>query len=237
MRCRQCGVQNPRDAKECLSCDADLYTANDEQQPLRRPQNQQRHHVANGVQEPADDEDDYDDHGQRRSQFDEDLTFDNRYGSSAPKTVRRSKTQKNKSSDRPALLGMSLVAIVVLVLVGGVVFFATKAPEDQHLLDQGQKEISNGQYAFAVATLTKASNLKSDDPKIQLALARAYIGIDQIDKAWDCIKKAQKLGQGVAAQPALATELANFYRRQGKYEKSNRYFAPASQSGSSWQKS
>jgi len=220
MRCRQCGVQNPHNAQQCLSCDADLFSPNDAEQPLQKPRQQQRHHVAGGVREHFDDED------QDDSQFDQEQAFDNRYGSNAPRTVRRSKTQKTKTFGATALLGMSVAAIVVLILIGGVVFYVTKSPEEQRLYEQGQKEIGNGQYAFAVATLTKASSLKSDDPKMLLALARAYIGIDQIDKAWDCISKAQKLGQGVTAQPALATELANFYRRQGKYEKAIEILRP-----------
>jgi tetratricopeptide (TPR) repeat protein len=171
----------------------------------------------------------FDDEDEDYSQSEQDRAFDKRYGSSAPRTVRRSKTQKTRNFSTPALLGMALSAIVVLLLVGGVVFYVTKSPEEQRLYEQGQKEIGNGQYAFAVATLSKATTLKSDDPKLFLALARAYIGIDQVDKAWDCISKAQKLGQGVAAQPALATELANFYRRQGKYEKAIEILRPLAQ--------
>jgi tetratricopeptide (TPR) repeat protein len=225
MRCSHCGVQNPREAQQCLSCDADLFSPDDEDLPLKKPRQQQRHHVVGGVQEDFDDED------QDDSQFDRDQAFDNRYGSHAPRTVRRSMTQKPKTFGAPALLGMSVTAIILLILIGGVAFYITKSPEEQRLYDQGQKEIGNGQYAFAVATLSKASSLKSDDPKILLALARAYIGIDQIDKAWDCISKAQKLGQGVAAQPALATELANFYRRQGKYEKAIEILRPLAKAG------
>jgi tetratricopeptide (TPR) repeat protein len=227
MRCRQCGVQNPREAQVCLRCDADLFSADDDDQPMK-PRQQQRHHVANGVKENFDDEEQDD---SQNSQFDSNRAFDNRYGSNAPRTVRRSKTQKPKTHGAPALLAMSAVAIVVLILIGGVAFYITKSPEEQRLYDEGQKQIGNGQYAFAVTTLSKASTLKSDDPKIQLALARAYIGVDQIDKAWDCISKAQKLGEGVAAQPALATELANFYRRQGKYEKAIDILRPLAKAG------
>ncbi|MDR3612529.1 MAG: hypothetical protein P4L53_03130 [Candidatus Obscuribacterales bacterium] len=225
MRCRQCGLQNPREAQLCFGCDADLFSVNDEEQPLKKPRQQQRHHVANGVKTDFDDED------RKNYPVDPDQAFDDRYGSHAPRTVRRSKTQKPKTSGTPALLGMSVVAIIVLILIGGVTFYLTKSPEEQRLYEQGQKEIGNGQYAFAVATLSKASSLKADDPKIQLALARAYIGIDQIDKAWDCISKAQILGEGVAAQPALATELANFYRRQGKYEKAIEILRPLAKAG------
>jgi tetratricopeptide (TPR) repeat protein len=230
MRCRQCGLQNPREAQLCLGCDADLFSVNDEEQPLKKPRQQQQHHVANGVQTDFDDED------EDNSPLEQDQAFDHRYGSHASRTVRRSKTQKPKTSGTPTLLGMSFVAIIVLILIGGVTFYITKSPEEQRLYEQGQKEIGNGQYAFAVATLSKASSLKTDDPQIQLALARAYIGIDQIDKAWDCISKAQKLGEGVAAQPALATELANFYRRQGKYEKAIEILRPLAKAGTTGKK-
>jgi tetratricopeptide (TPR) repeat protein len=86
-------------------------------------------------------------------------------------------------------------------------------------MDKGLSEIKNGQYAFAVETLTKASKIGKDNPKILLALARAYVGIDQVDKAWDCISQVKLMGQGIAGDPELATQLANYYRMHNRFDK------------------
>jgi tetratricopeptide (TPR) repeat protein len=108
---------------------------------------------------------------------------------------------------------------VVLGAAVGATFYFIKAPDDKRLQEKGEKELANAQYAFAVQTLTKASQAKPQDAKIMLELARAYVGVDQIDKAWDCVSRAQKLGTGVIAEPTLASDLANYYRRRGKYDK------------------
>ncbi len=99
------------------------------------------------------------------------------------------------------------------------IFFLARNPDDKRLIDLGKHQLSLGQYAFAVETLTKAIAVKPDDPHGYLALARAYVGVDQVDQAWDCIIHAQQLGVGVIAEPALASELANYYRQRGQYDK------------------
>jgi tetratricopeptide (TPR) repeat protein len=119
----------------------------------------------------------------------------------------------------PTALGILVAVSVLLVSAGATIFFFTKQPDDQRLFTQAEKELANGQYAFAVKSLNKAIELRPNDAKAYLALARAYVGIDQVDKAWDCISQAQQLGTGVVGEPALASELANYYRQRGQYEK------------------
>jgi Flp pilus assembly protein TadD len=127
--------------------------------------------------------------------------------------------QKKAKAGLPALFGFFLAAVVLLLSAGATIFFLTKAPDDQRLLEQAQKELANGQYAFAVKTLDKARALRPNDPKLYLTLARAYVGIDQVDRAWDAISQAQQLGAGVVTEPALASDLANYYRQRGQFEK------------------
>ena len=117
----------------------------------------------------------------------------------------------------------------MLIFAGATIFFLTKAPEEDRLLGKGLKELDNGQYAFAVETLTKASNSAKDNPKIMLALARAYVGVDQIDKAKDCIAKAQQLGKGIIEDPDLASQLANYYRVHSRYDKACELLRPLAQ--------
>jgi Flp pilus assembly protein TadD len=131
----------------------------------------------------------------------------------------------------PVLFGFFLVAVVLLVSAGATIFFLTKSPDDQRLFDQAQKEIANGQFAFAVKTLDKARALRPNDPKVYLSLARAYVGIDQVDKAWDAISQAQQLGAGVVAEPALASDLANYYRQRGQFEKALDLLRPLAKAG------
>ncbi|HEY9712912.1 MAG TPA: hypothetical protein V6C72_05555, partial [Chroococcales cyanobacterium] len=143
------------------------------------------------------------------------------------KRVRRSKTMNHPTrSGMPTVLGLVITVTVLLVSAGATAFFLTKQPDDERLYQQGQKELANGQYAFAVKTLTAVSALRPKDPKVFLGLARAYVGVDQVEKAWDCISQAQQLGSGVVAEPSLASDLANYYRQRGKYERAIELLRP-----------
>ena len=119
----------------------------------------------------------------------------------------------------PTKVGILAAIVILLVSAGATAFFLSQSPGDKRLIELGKHQLDLGQYAFAVETLTKATAMKSDDPQAFLALARAYIGIDQVDKAWDCIVHAQQLGVGVVADPTLTSQLANYYRQKGMYEK------------------
>jgi tetratricopeptide (TPR) repeat protein len=59
-----------------------------------------------------------------------------------------------------------------------------------------------------------------------LALARAYVGVDQVEKAWDCITQAQSMGAGIASDPSLASELANYYRQHNQYKRAIELLRP-----------
>lgn len=145
-------------------------------------------------------------------------------------SLRRSKhVRGGYKSGVPTSVGIMVAATVLLVSAGAVFFFVTKQPDDERLLEQGNKELANGQYAFAVNTLNKALGMRKKDPKVYLSLARAYVGIDQVEKAWDCINQAQQLGLGVVAEPSLASDLANYYRQRGKYERAVDLLRPLAQ--------
>jgi tetratricopeptide (TPR) repeat protein len=167
---------------------------------------------------------------ERPSLSSEDREFD--VSERKPDSLRRSKHVRGGfKSGVPTSLGILLAATVLLVTGGATFFFMTKPPDDQRLLEQGQKELQNGQYAFAVTTLNQALALRKKDPKVYLSLARAYVGVDQVEKAWDCINQAQQLGLGVVAEPALASDLANYYRQRGKYDRAVDLLRPLAQGG------
>lgn len=147
-----------------------------------------------------------------------------------PAAKRRSSNMSlSLKSGLPLTGGVLFGLTTVLIFAGATIFFLTKAPEENRLLGKGLKELDNGQYAFAVETLTKASNSAKDNPKIMLALARAYVGVDQIDKAKDCIAKAQLLGKGIIEDPDLASQLANYYRVHSRYDKACELLRPLAQ--------
>jgi tetratricopeptide (TPR) repeat protein len=150
-------------------------------------------------------------------------------GSKSGSKRRSSNMSLSLKSGMPLTGGLLFGLTTVLIFAGATIFFLTKAPEEDRLLGKGLKELDNGQYAFAVETLTKASNSAKDNPKIMLALARAYVGVDQIDKAKDCIAKAQQLGKGIIEDPDLASQLANYYRVHSRYDKACELLRPLAQ--------
>jgi tetratricopeptide (TPR) repeat protein len=122
-------------------------------------------------------------------------------------------------------------AVVLTSIAIGTFVIITKAPEGDHLIEKGERELANAQFAFAVETLKEAAKKRPKDPKVFLELARGYVGIDQVDKAWECVSQAQKSGSGIASEPALASDLANYYRRRGKIEKAIELIRPLATAG------
>ncbi len=125
--------------------------------------------------------------------------------------------------------GKVFFAVVVMISAGATFFFLTKASDDQDLVEQGLTQLSKGQYAFSVESLTKAASKRPHDARVFLSLARAYIGVDQVDEAWKCISQAQQLGSSVASDPALAMELANYYQKRDNREKAVELLRPLAQ--------
>lgn len=128
-------------------------------------------------------------------------------------------------------MGILIAIGIVLVCAGATVFFLTKPPDYERHYRQGQHELAHGQYAFAVRSLEQALAAHPQDGKIYLALARAYVGVDQIDKAWQCIGAAQQLGQSVATEPALASDLANYYRQHQQWGRAAELLRPLASAG------
>jgi tetratricopeptide (TPR) repeat protein len=126
----------------------------------------------------------------------------------------------------PLGIGIAIAGFILCASAGGTFFFLTKPPENERLLNEGRHQIQLGQYAFAVKTLSEAVKVRPNDAKAQLALARAYVGVDQVDKAWECITLAQQLGTGVLTEPELASELAKYYRQRNKYDKAAELLRP-----------
>lgn len=174
----------------------------------------QRNTRGGGTPPPDEEIDDYE------GGDDEDQTV---LGDRPAKGTRRSKGLKPAGFP---ILGAIVFVVVLLVFAGATIFFLTKPPDDERLYTQGVDQLKKGQYAFAVKSLTDASALRPKDPRVFLALARAYVGIDQVDKAWESVSQAQALGAGVTEEPALASDLAKYYRQRGEYEKAINLLRP-----------
>jgi tetratricopeptide (TPR) repeat protein len=223
MKCPGCGLFHPPQYEKCVSCGANLHAAPDDSSPeeekpgmqvvtTERPESEDAEMEARRARRAQERERKEERREERRMRADT--------PEEQPKSLRRSKNLSHAfRSSVPTMLGVLMATTVLLVSAGATIFFLTKAPDDQRLYVQGQKELANGQYAFAVKDLTQASAMRPKDPKIFLSLARAYVGVDQVDKAWDCISTAQQLGSGVVQEPALASDLANYYRQRQQYER------------------
>lgn len=140
---------------------------------------------------------------------------------SGKNSKRRSKNLNLESrAGTPVFAGVLFGLVILLLAAGATFFFLTRSGDDTRLVKKGRMELDKGQYAFAVSSLKKAIEADPNNPRAYLLMARAYVGIDQVDEAWEAIGKAQKLGKGVATEPELASDLANYYRLRKQYEKS-----------------
>lgn len=137
----------------------------------------------------------------------------------------------------PTGVGVAIAGFILCTFAGGTFFFLTKPPENERLFQDGQHQLQLGQFAFALKTLNEAVAVKPDDPRALLALARAYVGVDQVDKAWACIVKAQQLGAGVVSEPQLASDLANYYRQHGQFQRAVELLRPLATSNIAKKKS
>lgn len=136
--------------------------------------------------------------------------------------------RRRKSGGKFPIGAIAICVSVLLAAAGGTVFFLTKPPEYELLLKEGQQQIANGQFAFAQKTLEEARAIKPTDPRILLTLARAYVGVHEVNKAWDCITAAQQQGAGIVTDTQLSSDLANYYRQRNQYEKAAELLRPLS---------
>lgn len=200
MRCPGCGLYHPPQYEQCVSCGENLGTA-----AVGGPDDAASPHADRQI--PKDGAEESEHH-----------------------VPRRSKVQKQgKVSSIPTMVGIMVALSILLISAGATVFFLTKPGDDDLLFQQAQKELANGQYAFAVKSLEKLSALRPADARVFLTLARAYVGVDQVDKAWAAISQAQQLGSGVVAEPALASDLVNYYRQREQYDKAIELLRPLAQ--------
>lgn len=125
-----------------------------------------------------------------------------------------------------ASIGILVTVGLFLATAGGTYFFFSRPPESDRLLNEGQKQLANGQFAFAQKTLEQAISRKRNDPKLLLTLARAYVGTDQLEKAWSCVSQAQQLGAGLMTDPQLSSDLANYYRQRNQYQRATELLRP-----------
>ncbi|MBS2005564.1 MAG: hypothetical protein JST01_00895 [Cyanobacteria bacterium SZAS TMP-1] len=248
MRCPSCGTHHPPQYEQCVSCGQDFYLEDNSLAPAAPSQLsegidggaastskggrkqerfdvKQRPRVAEFDDEILDEESDG---TAGRGKGTGSVTGDR--GGERRGSKRRSQSVKpDIRSGNPATSAI-LFGVVVLMIIAGVgIFFLTKAPEEDRLLRKGLDELKNGQFAFAVETLNKAATTGKPNPKVLMALARAYVGVDQVDKAWNCISQAKQLGNGVAEDPELASQLAKYYSMHNRYDKAVELLRPLAQ--------
>jgi len=255
MRCPKCGTYHPSQYQNCVSCGQEFYVEEEiletasasEQsdaravsQQLNTPAEQPAFKSAYREEQDARDAQALEDQQalqaaqeNKKIRYDvsrKDVVVEFDQDFEKPGAKRRSANMKlDLKSGMPITAGVLFGLTTLLIFAGATIFFLTKAPEEDRLLSKGLKELDNGQYAFAVETLNKASTTNKDNPKIMLALARAYVGVDQVDKAWECISKANQMGKGVVEDPDLASQLANYYRVHSRYDKAVELLRPLAQ--------
>lgn len=221
MQCPSCGLYHPPKYQTCVSCGAKLVQGSapvlgeSHEPPTLRgvPQVSEDFGRASPGDDVCEEDEEEDEDAPRRRR-------------SEKRRAEGGKNRAKKQGGMPVAVGVAIAAFILIASAGGTYFFMTKPPEDKRLLQEGLKELSNGQYAFAVKTLTQAHARKPDDSKVLLALARAYVGVDQVEKAWQCITEAQQLGAGLAAEPELASGLANYYRQRNQYQRAVELLRP-----------
>lgn len=243
MQCPSCALYHPARYERCVSCGTNLVADGEaaakqappvttkhsrgtgEQQRPARPSREPRARTQNEYSEPASDSDDRDNSDDN-----------NEVEEPAPRLGFLKRRKENSAEDGeprkkgglPVVVGVAIAGFILCASAGVTYFVLTKPPENERLLKEGTHQLALGQYAFALKTLGEASKAKPNDPKALLALARAYVGVDQVDKAWACITQAQALGTGVVADPALASDLANYYRQHNQHARAIELLRPLS---------
>jgi len=217
MRCPKCDLYHPHNRfHTCISCGTSLVGISSDPEDTIPPSD---------LNSSSGSESESESHVYVREG--EGPSFDE---ASAPGSKRRSKNLKIQTQHGiPTSVGILTGVLIVLIFAGATFFFFTKPKDYDRLLDKGRGELGRGQYAFAVDTLKKAIASSPKDPHAYLLLARAYIGIDKEKEAMDSISKAQQLGQGVVAEPSLASDMANYYRLRRQYEKAINLLRPLAQ--------
>jgi tetratricopeptide (TPR) repeat protein len=219
MQCHSCGLFLPAHYKECVSCGAALAA---------QTENIQTNQVQDYSLLRGQDV--------RAKQFSSSDASQEHHAQSndhARHHHHKKASLKNRlhQSNLPVGIGVLLAIAIIVLFAGGTFFFLNRPTSDDRLVAQGQKELANGQYAFAVKTYEKALAANPSNPRILLSLARAYVGCDQVDKAWQLITQAQQQGVSVVAEPQLASELANYYRQREQFEKAIELLRPLAQAG------
>lgn len=214
MQCPGCGLYHPARYEQCVSCGrrfSDPAPALPGQDPrLAREEDSDEY-------EPGDEEEDDELSGGGQSPG----------RTSAGKSGSRAKTRSG-GKKFPLLMVMLAVGIII-ASAGGTYFFLSRPPESARLLSEGQKQLANGQYAFAQKTLEQAMAIKPNDGRILLSLARAYVGTDQVERAWSCISQAQQSGAGLMAEPQLTSDLAKYYVQRNQFARAVELLRPLAQ--------
>lgn len=226
MQCPGCGLYHPARYEQCISCGRKFNEQAEDPSggrpspptPPGRPKPpQQRSNVKQSVEIERESDEDFDEEDDEEELEDE---VDDRKG--------RSRQNKGKKG-LPIGLGVTIAAGILLASAGGTYFFLSRPPESERLLVEGRAQLANGQYAFAQKTLEQAMALKPNDATILMTLARAYVGTDQVEKAWSCISQAQQSGHAVASDPQLSSDLAKFYLQRNQYSRAADLIRPLAQ--------
>lgn len=221
MQCHSCGLFLPAHYKECVSCGAVLAS---QMENGKEP----NHQPVSSVHDAQ----------RRRPEPAAEPTDDTNYASGHASSHARHHQMKHgflkhtlHQANIPVGVGVLVAIAIVVLFAGGTFFYLTRPTATDRFVVQGQKELDNGQYAFAVKSFEKALANNPNNPRVLLSLARAYVGVDQVDKAWQLITQAQQQGVSVVSEPQLASELANYYRQREQFEKAIELLRPLAQAG------
>ena len=143
MQCPGCGLYHPARYDQCVSCGHKLDGTGSGSLPIVAPHQQGDRH--DDDDEDDDEEDDDDERPKRRNK----------------KAGKKSSRPKLRLKSIP-IMWIVAAAGFLLASAGGIFFFMSRPPESDRLLDEGQKELANGQYAFAQKTLEQAARDQAD---------------------------------------------------------------------------
>lgn len=215
MKCPQCGLFHPSRYEQCVSCGTRLAQQPAAPAPAPADMRKSRGLPAAPQAAPSRGAPPPPQYADADAEDEEEEEEENESSDPSERRQQR-RAQKKAGVSKIAITGLFAI---VLICAGGTYCFLTKPPEWQVLLADGKQQLANGQFAFAQKTLERARLIKPQDPQILLTLARAYVGIDQVEKAWICITEAQQRGTGVMTDPQLSSDLANHYRQRNQYQR------------------
>lgn len=138
----------------------------------------------------------------------------------APKHVQHNESARFSGELIRSIIKFAVCSLAFLLVgfLGVCICILSSGPTDQRLLQEGERQLRNKQFAFAVETLERAAKANPHSARVAESLTEAYLEIDQTDKASRYIKRCEK--NQVKLGNAIKVKMARRYRNQKHFEKS-----------------